>query len=906
MDAIGDESLSPAGAASPQPTDELAELRSARSESPFPGYCFRHYQFGREVGRGNFATVFLARHMVAKVVVAIKVVDKSSLSDDNSRKLQSELRVLQAVHHTHIIKLYEIIETDRHVFLVTEFARNGELYDFLIRRGRLDEDDARLFFQQISSAIMYCHAKRIVHRDIKTENILLNRNNEVKLNGKIDLFYLDFGFSVFQQPNEKLSTWCGSPPYAAPELLIGKEYDGFKADVWSLGVVLYILVTGGFPFPGRSMTKLKKAIFNTPLRIPFWVSVECSDLIRRMLVVDPSKRISMSSVIQHKWFVTRMPNEIRFSLNKNMEPLMEADDPVPVRLNPSVLVFMQQYTHWSEEVIYEEVVKRNYYSPVYATYCILQDKLSRSLSRQNLLASNTGSPRRGSRGSILSGKVNIEPEPSISTIPTHHSAILMNPEYDSDESNVNELDREFLETSPPTHIPPCFGLTLNIDDPMLPNPNAYNFEVRRHTLCAGPLPVMPEAHQPLWNPLFIAPYQADRVAAVAAFNQQQQQQQRLNELAAISHLPVHRHSIMPFPSYERRASAGEAFFLPNGDMTQAQLAGHRLSYPAPPSSSHKLSVSPPGNIEEEGAQYLSRQGSSKRNTVHGTLGATLLGGPLASPINSARRSCHPYTKLTANERRSSWTSSTQLNNPLINSQQQAQLELLYRQALASPIQQLQKEFQQLTASSSNSNEGSRRSLCKTPPANVNCMPRISITDEHNRCYPTNSSSIDPVSVFRYQVGLLTGHSEANMGELPPEQSSFGPRPATVIGFTTATCDKQSPDTATASIMDFSPASNSCMKTVYFRLDVQSVFPIVKEALVELNVDFEEKSYNADSENRGVRVTSSDGTNFDIDLSNCLDSARSQMRVLFVSGEMAIYEAYYATLLGHMKTATIVL
>lgn len=147
-------------------------------------------------------------------------------------------------------------------------------------KGKQSEDEARRLFQQIVSAVAYCHASGVVHRDLKAENLLLDKENNIKLIGRVShrnffkrCFCLDFGFSNHQKNDSLLSTWCGSPPYAAPELLLGQEYDGRMSDVWSLGVVLYILVTAGFPFPGDSVDKLKRAVLADHLKIPFWVSV---------------------------------------------------------------------------------------------------------------------------------------------------------------------------------------------------------------------------------------------------------------------------------------------------------------------------------------------------------------------------------------------------------------------------------------------------------------------------------------------------------------------------------------------------------------------------------------------------------------------------------------------------------
>lgn len=164
------------------------------------------------------------------------------------------------------------------VSYIHTFCRKFAFLDMLMDKGKQPEDEARRIFQQIVSAVAYCHANGIVHRDLKAENLLMDKENNIKLIGNSyshlrNWHFSDFGFSNYQKNDSLLSTWCGSPPYAAPELLLGQEYDGRMSDVWSLGVVLYILVTAGFPFPGDSVDKLKRAVLADHLKIPFWVSV---------------------------------------------------------------------------------------------------------------------------------------------------------------------------------------------------------------------------------------------------------------------------------------------------------------------------------------------------------------------------------------------------------------------------------------------------------------------------------------------------------------------------------------------------------------------------------------------------------------------------------------------------------
>ncbi|XP_062816981.1 serine/threonine-protein kinase SIK3 isoform X2 [Anolis carolinensis] len=226
--------------------------------------------------------------------------------------------------HPHIIRLYQVMETERMIYLVTEYASGGEIFDHLVAHGRMAEKEARKKFKQIVAAVHFCHCRNIVHRDLKAENLLLDANLNIKI--------ADFGFSNKFTPGQLLKTWCGSPPYAAPELFEGKEYDGPKVDIWSLGVVLYVLVCGALPFDGSTLQNLRARVLSGKFRIPFFMSTECEHLIRHMLVLEPSRRLSMEQICKHKWmklgeadaeFDTLIAECQHLKIERQMEPLNE-------------------------------------------------------------------------------------------------------------------------------------------------------------------------------------------------------------------------------------------------------------------------------------------------------------------------------------------------------------------------------------------------------------------------------------------------------------------------------------------------------------------------------------------------------------------------------------------------------
>ncbi|XP_051870633.1 serine/threonine-protein kinase SIK1 isoform X2 [Pristis pectinata] len=253
------------------------------------------YDIERTLGKGNFAVVKLARHRVTRSRVAIKIIDKSRLDRRELQRVQREVQIMKLLNHPHIIKLYQVMESRDMLYIVTEFAQNGEMFDYLSVRGPLSEREARHKFGQILSAVEHCHRLRVVHRDLKTENLLLDANMDIKL--------ADFGFGNFYKQGELLSTWCGSPPYAAPEVFEGKDYEGPHLDIWSLGVVLYVLVCGSLPFDGPTLPLLRQRVIEGRFRIPFFLSEDCESLIRRMLVVDPAKRITIPQIKLHRWML---------------------------------------------------------------------------------------------------------------------------------------------------------------------------------------------------------------------------------------------------------------------------------------------------------------------------------------------------------------------------------------------------------------------------------------------------------------------------------------------------------------------------------------------------------------------------------------------------------------------------
>ncbi|XP_043190682.1 MAP/microtubule affinity-regulating kinase 3-like isoform X6 [Amphibalanus amphitrite] len=275
------------------------------------------YQLLKTIGKGNFAKVKLAKHLPTGEEVAIKIIDKTQMNPGSLQKLFREVRIMKMLDHPNIVKLYQVIETKKTLYLVMEYASGGEVFDYLVFHGRMKEKEARLKFRQIVSAVQYCHSKRIIHRDLKAENLLLDSQMNIKI--------ADFGFSNEFTVGSKLDTFCGSPPYAAPELFQGKKYDGPEVDVWSLGVILYTLVSGSLPFDGSNLKDLRERVLRGKYRIPFYMSTDCENLLRKFLVLNPTKRASLEqAIMRDKWMNSGCNEE---ELKPYVEPEHCMDDP---------------------------------------------------------------------------------------------------------------------------------------------------------------------------------------------------------------------------------------------------------------------------------------------------------------------------------------------------------------------------------------------------------------------------------------------------------------------------------------------------------------------------------------------------------------------------------------------------
>ncbi|KAL1896402.1 Protein kinase [Ceratocystis pirilliformis] len=261
------------------------------------------YKVIKTLGEGSFGKVKLAIHNSTGQKVALKIIPRKKLiSRDMAGRVEREIEYLQLLRHRHIIKLYTVIKTSSEIIMVLEYA-GGELFDYIVQHGRMREATARRFFQQMVCAVEYCHRHKIVHRDLKPENLLLDNDLDVKI--------ADFGLSNIMTDGNFLKTSCGSPNYAAPEVISGKLYAGPEVDVWSCGVILYVMLVGRLPFDDDHIPSLFAKITRGAYSVPQWMPSGAAQLIKRMLVVNPVQRISVEEIRRDPWFMENLDPYLR-------------------------------------------------------------------------------------------------------------------------------------------------------------------------------------------------------------------------------------------------------------------------------------------------------------------------------------------------------------------------------------------------------------------------------------------------------------------------------------------------------------------------------------------------------------------------------------------------------------------
>ncbi|XP_022874116.1 CBL-interacting serine/threonine-protein kinase 14-like [Olea europaea var. sylvestris] len=283
------------------------------SEEELGRKLFKKYELGKLLGYGAFAKVYHARELSTSQSVAIKAMGKQRILRGNlTSHVKREISILRRLRHPHIVRLDEVLATKNKIYFVLEFAKGGELFA-KIAKGRFSEELSRKYFQQLISAVDYCHSRGVFHRDLKPENLLLDENWDLKIT--------DFGLSAVSdevQPDGLLHTLCGTPAYVAPEILAKKGYEGAKVDIWSCGIILYVLNAGYLPFNDLNLMAMYRKIYKGIFRCPKWTSPELKRFLTRILDPNPSTRITIHEILDDPWF-QKGYKEIKYPIENELE-----------------------------------------------------------------------------------------------------------------------------------------------------------------------------------------------------------------------------------------------------------------------------------------------------------------------------------------------------------------------------------------------------------------------------------------------------------------------------------------------------------------------------------------------------------------------------------------------------------
>ncbi|KAI0222939.1 hypothetical protein L0F63_006195 [Massospora cicadina] len=336
------------------------------------------YIVKKDIGHGTFGVVKLGEHKITHQKAAIKVITKASIKSARARaRVEQELRLLPLLEHPHIVKVYDVVEDEERFMIVMEHLDGGELFQYIIKHRRVNEREGRYFFRQIISALDYCHQNAIIHRDLKPENLLFDAQMQIRL--------IDFGFANFYHADRTLSTFCGSPYYASPEMIRGLEYVGPEVDVWSLGVTLYTMLSGKLPFNAHNLKGFQRKVTRGEYEVPVYFSREVAELIRGMLHTDRRRRLTLEQIRLHAWTnagYSDLPN----SYLTIRPPTVRTPD-------PEILRRMKVYGFEEEASRTTLITNNRPVQPIFNLYHLLETQRQRK-AREQLRVCHQGRPDR--------------------------------------------------------------------------------------------------------------------------------------------------------------------------------------------------------------------------------------------------------------------------------------------------------------------------------------------------------------------------------------------------------------------------------------------------------------------------------------------------------------------------------
>ncbi|XP_052025182.1 sperm motility kinase 2B-like [Apodemus sylvaticus] len=326
------------------------ESENLRSKSSFSDMESFHSQYMviKTIGHGGCAKVKLAQHRLTGTPVAVKIIHKR---EHWCHPVVTEVQIMRKVNHPNIVSLLQVVETDKRIYLVMELCEGKSLYQYIREAGHLQEDEARAIFLQMLNAMNYCHNQGVVHRDLKPDNIMIDSHGRVKI--------IDFGLSAQVKPGQRLSYHCGTFPFAAPELLHGRFYDGPKVDVWTLGVILYFMLTGRFPCDAPNVPQLQKQVVSGKYPVPSHLSRELQGLLNVLMKANPKHRPRIAEVMMHPWLAEdsqRFPHP--------------CEEMTPIRPDPAIIKAMRHLGFQGQNI--KDSLCQKKYDEAMACYCFLK------------------------------------------------------------------------------------------------------------------------------------------------------------------------------------------------------------------------------------------------------------------------------------------------------------------------------------------------------------------------------------------------------------------------------------------------------------------------------------------------------------------------------------------------------
>ena len=321
------------------------------------------FKIGTKLGQGTFSKVCQGIHLPTGEKVAIKIMSKDQIKEKSDKiRIEKEINIQKKLHHQNIVQQYAIIETDSTIYIISEYCSGGELFDYIVSKRKLYEVEACRIYQQLISGLEYLHKQRICHRDLKPENLLFDSKHNLKI--------ADFGLSNDYHKG-KLSTPCGSPCYAAPEMVTGRKYGGTSVDIWSSGIVLYTMVCGFLPFEDDNQNILFGKIAKGLFSLPSFLSVSCKDLLKKILVTDPKKRYGFEEIKHHPWFLS-VNNVMGKNIFFNSPGVFVEEDVLPVDVE--IIAEIHNDFHIDIAKIINDVIKNRHNKITTAYYLILKRK----------------------------------------------------------------------------------------------------------------------------------------------------------------------------------------------------------------------------------------------------------------------------------------------------------------------------------------------------------------------------------------------------------------------------------------------------------------------------------------------------------------------------------------------------